>query len=342
MKSTKANLSLIVIIGLFFCLVQSCLGQATSGKQLLTLEKEIVLPDVKGRIDHMDINLKDQIAYVAALGNNTVEVVDLKNGKVISSLKGLDEPQGVAYISKHQEIFIANGGTGECDFYNAATYKKIAGIKLSDDADDVRYDPDADKIYVGYGSGGIAIIDGLSHKQVGNIPLPAHPESFQFDAKAGKLWVNLPGASMIGVVDLHQSKLTDKWSKLFPRSNFPMAYDQIQHRLIVGYRMPARLIIYDSQTGKEVFSAPMIGDVDDLYWDKDNKQIYISGGSGAVNIFKQTGDTVYKQIANIPTRKGARTSLLVPELGLFLIAAREEGQKKATLMIYKINVKAGN
>jgi YVTN family beta-propeller protein len=140
MESTKVNLFLIVSIGLFFCLVQSCHGQTANGKQLLTLEKEIALPDVKGRIDHMDINLKDQIVYVAALGNNTVEVVDLKSGKVISSIKGLDEPQGVAYISKHQEIFIANGGTGECDFYNAVTYKKTGGIKLSDDADDVRYD----------------------------------------------------------------------------------------------------------------------------------------------------------------------------------------------------------
>jgi hypothetical protein len=101
----------------------------------------------------------------------------------------------------------------------------------------------ADKIYVGYGSGGIAVIDGLSHRKVGDIPLPAHPESFQLDAKEGKLWVNLPGAGMVVVVDLHQSKLADKWSKLFPRSNFPMAYDQVQHRLIVGYRMPARLII---------------------------------------------------------------------------------------------------
>jgi hypothetical protein len=314
--------------------LMSCQAQEI-GKQYLILEKEIALPNIKGRIDHIDINIKDQIAYVAALGNNTLEVVDLKNGKVTGSISGLDEPQGVAYIEKHKEILIANGGTGECGFYNALTLKKTGSIKLADDADDVRYDAETDRIYVGYGHGGIAIIDAANHKQVGDIALPAHPESFQPDAKANKLWVNLPGSGMVGVADLKQLKLTAKWSKLLPRANFPMAYDKAQHRIIVGYRAPAKLMVYDSETGKELFSAPMVGDVDDLYWDAKNKSVYISGGGGAVNIFKQTNDTTYQKIADIKTRNGARTSLLVPESGLFLIAARADGDQPAALLVYK-------
>lgn len=327
---------MMLLLAVFF-LTNSCNAQNESEKQFLTLKQTISLPNVKGRIDHIDMNVKDQVAYIAALGNNTLEIVDLKSGKVTGSIKGLDEPQGVAYISKHGEIFVANGGTGECDFYNAETLKKTGSIKFNDDADDVRYDADADKIYVGYGSGGIAIIDGASHKQVGDIPLPAHPESFQLDAKADKLWVNLPGSGMVGVADLKTLKLTAKWSKLLPRANFPMAYDEVQHRVIVGYRVPAKLIVYDSQTGKEIFSGPMVGDVDDLYWDAKSKSIYISGGGGAVNIFKQTGDKVYQQVANIKTRNGARTSFLAPELGLFLIAARADGGQKAALLVYKTN-----
>lgn len=321
---------LYIMLGCF----TGCQAQE-SGRQFLTLEKEITLPSVKGRIDHIDINLKDQIAYIAAFGNNTLEAVDLKNGKITGTITGLDEPQGVAYIPKHQEILIANGGTGECGFYNALTLKKTGGIKLADDADDVRYDVEADRIYVGYGSGGIAIIDAASHKQVGDIPLPAHPESFQLDVKANKLWVNMPGSGMVGVCDLKTLKLIGKWSKLLPRANFPMAYDEAQHRIIVGYRVPAKLIVYDSETGKELFSAPMVGDVDDLYWDAKSKSVYISGGGGAVNIFKQTGDTTYEKIADIKTRNGARTSLLVPELGLFLIAARADGDQQAALLVYK-------
>ncbi len=332
----KYQTMILLVAGIIISAAR-CSAQNEFGKEMLKLEKEIQLPGVKGRIDHIDVDTKNQVAYVAALGNNTLEVVDLKTGKVTASIRGLDEPQGVAYISKHQEIFVANGGTGECYFFSSKTLAKTGNIKYSGDADDVRYDIITDKIYVGYGSGGIAIIDGQSHKQIGDIKLPAHPESFQLDNKAGKLWVNLPGAGIVGVVDLKKQKLIARWSKLFPRSNFPMAYDALQHRVIVGYRLPAKLIVYNSETGKESFSGSMVGDVDDLYWDKNTKQIYISGGGGAVNIFKQTGDTSYQRVAIISTRNGARTSLLVPELGDLLVAAKAEGEQSAVLLVYKTN-----
>jgi hypothetical protein len=324
----------LLFAGLFS--VTSCHAQQEFGKRLLSLEKEIKLPGVKGRIDHIDINIQDQIAYVAALGNNTVEVVDLKKGVVLHSITGLDEPQGLAYISKHHEIFIANGGTGECFFYNAITFQKTGGIKYNDDADDVRYDETSDQLYVGYGSGGIGIIDAATHKQVADIKLPGHPESFQVDVKEGKIWVNLPGAGSIGVIDIKQSKLTEQWKRLLPRSNFPMAYDATAHRLMVGFRFPATLKVLDSHTGKELFSSGMVGDADDLYWDEKTKQILISGGGGSVNIFKQAGVT-YKQVADIKTRSGARTSLFVPELRLFLLAAREDGDLPASLQLYRLN-----
>ncbi len=238
-------------------------------------------------------------------------------------------------FANHHEIFIANGGTGECIFYNALTFQKTGSIKYNDDADDVRYDEVTDRIYVGYGGGGIGIIDAATHKPVADIKLPAHPESFQLDTKEGKLWVNLPGSGSIGVVDIKDGKLIDQWKRLLPRSNFPMAYDAVQHRIMVGFRIPATLKVLDSRTGKELFSSGMVGDVDDFYWDEKTKQILISGGGGSVNIFKQTGET-YKQVADIKTRNGARTSLFVPELRLFLLAARENNNQPASLLVYRL------
>jgi hypothetical protein len=322
-------------IALFICLC-GCTYSTGYGQNTLKLEKEIALPGVKGRIDHMDIDVKDQVAYVAALGNNTVEVVDLKNGKTLHRITGLSEPQGVGYIPKHHQFFVANGGTGECVFYNAATWQKIASIKYDDDADDVRYDAGSDRIYVGYGSGGIGIIDAATHKKIAHIALPAHPESFQPDAKEGKIWINLPGSGMIGVADLKTNKLVAQWKRLLPRANFPMAYDSVQHRIMVGYRIPATLKVLDSRSGKELFSSGMVGDVDDFYWDQSTKQILISGGGGSINIFKQTGATAYKKIADIKTRNGARTSLWIPELRLFLIAARAADGKPAALLVYRM------
>jgi hypothetical protein len=332
MKTKYFRSSLILLA----VLLGSCSHTTGFAQSALKLSKEINLPNVKGRIDHLDIDVQNQLVFVAALGNNTVEVADIKTGKVLHSITGLSEPQGLAYIAKHHELFIANGGTGECMFYNTANWQKIASVKYDDDADDARYDADADQIYVGYGSGGIGIIDAATHKQIADINLPAHPESFQLDAKANRLWVNLPGAGMIGVADIKQHKLIDKWKKLLPRANFPMAYDESQHRVIVGYRVPATLKILDSNTGKEIFSSGMAGDADDLYWDEKIKQILVSGGSGSVNVFKQTGPTTYKEVANIPTRNGARTSLWVPELRLFILAARETDGKPAALLIYRL------
>jgi hypothetical protein len=313
-----------------------CYAQTENGKHNLILFQTISLPDVKGRIDHMGINLSDQIAYVAALGNNTLEVVDLKKGLVIHSIKGLDEPQGVAYITKHKEIFVANGGTGECYFYDALTFKKTASISLTSDADNVRYNENSDKIYVGYGSGGISIIDARTHKIISDIELPAHPESFQIDAKEGKIWINIPDAGMVGVADIKQSKLADRWKKFLPRFNFPMAYDEAAHRIIVGYRFPATLKVLDSHTGNEIFSSDMVGDADDLYWDNKSKKIFISGGGGSISIFKQTGLNTYKLDANIETPKGARTSLLVPELRMFLLGTTANGANSAKLQVYKL------
>lgn len=331
MKNT--NFRLIVLLFYLF----ACIQNSSYGQNALKLEKEIPLPDVKGRIDHLDIDLKDQVAYVAALGNNTVEVVDLKSGKLLHSVKGLSEPQGVAYIPKHHELFIANGGTGECIFYNTTNWQKVGSIKYGDDADDVRYDAGSDRIYVGYGSGGIGIIDVANHKKIADIILPAHPESFQLDAKEGKIWINLPGSGMIGVAGLKTDKMVAQWKKFLPRANFPMAYDSAQHRILVGYRIPATLKIFDSRSGNELFSSGMVGDVDDFYWDESTKQILISGGGGSINIFKQTGTTSYKRVADIPTRSGARTSLWAPQLRLFLLAARATDGKPAALIVYRMD-----
>ncbi len=208
--------------------------------------------------------------------------MDLASGKVLHSIKGLDQPQGVGYIPQTQEIIVANGGTGDCYFYNARTFEKVATVQLGADADDVRYDSAAQKIYIGYGNGGIAVIDAGSHKQVGDIKLPVHPESFQLDKGLDRLFVNLPDAHRGGVVDLKQSLLVGKWENSEGSANFPMALDTARHRVLVGYRHPARLVVYDARSGKLLSSGEMTGDADDLYYDYATGRVFVSGGAGAV------------------------------------------------------------
>lgn len=337
LKYILKKLGTILAIAILCNSFSGCKGQTQFGANLLHLEQTIPLPGVSGRIDHMDINLKAHLLYVAALANNTVEVIDLLNGKVIYSITSLNEPQGVCYIPQTNEIFIANGGNGDCYFYNAATFEKVATIHLSSDADDVRYDAAERKVYVGYGTGGIAVISAETHLKIGDVKLPGHPESFQMDKSLNRLFVNVPDAHMVAVIDLLQLKLTDKWVRNSPLANFPMAVDTVLHRVFIGYRHPSKLMALDCKTGNEISSADMIGDADDVYYDNRKAEIFVSGGDGEVNIYKEDSTSTYKQIANISTSAGARTSLLVPENKLFILAAKASSGKPAKILVYKIS-----
>jgi YVTN family beta-propeller protein len=171
----------------------------------------IQLPNVSGQIDHLAYVNKNQTVFVAALGNNTVEVVDLKTKKVIQNIKGLHEPQGIKYIPENNTVFVANGGDGECDIYNADTYQLIKSIKMpGGDADNVRYDITSGKIFVGYGDGGIAVLDAKTFRQLADVKLPGHPESFQLSADSKKIYVNVPDVQILATIGLEKNTITDK------------------------------------------------------------------------------------------------------------------------------------
>jgi YVTN family beta-propeller protein len=302
----------------------------------LKLTATIDLPDVAGRIDHLAYNSKNQTIFVAALGNNTVEVVDLKSKKVTHTIKGLHEPQGIKYIPESNTVFVANGENGECDIYNADTYQLITTVKMpGGDADNVRYDVTAGKIYVGYGDGGIAVIDAKTYKQLADIKLPGHPESFQLEADSKKIFVNVPDAQMLATIDLDKNLITDKWKIEIAKANFPMALDLANHRLFIGCRNPAKLLVINSESGNIIAQIDIDSDTDDVFYDNLSKQIYVSCGGGYVDVVKQNGLDKYEVTSRIESRAGARTSLFVPELNQLLVAAPARSGSEAQLMIYE-------
>lgn len=295
----------------------------------------IPLTGIKGRIDHMAFDIKRQFLYVAALGNNTVEVVDLKNKKVVHSIKGLSEPQGIRYIAENNAIFIANGNTGECDIFDADSYKKITTIKLEGDADNVRYDSVNSKIYVGYGEGGIAVIDARSFKQLADVKLTGHPESFQLDAEAGKLFVNVPDSRMLVTIDLMKNTIINKLKFEAASANFPMALDSKNHRLFIGCRNPAKLLVINSESGNIVSQINIDSDTDDVFYDYQCNQIFVSCGSGYVDVIKQDGPDKYEVTSRVESRSGARTSLFIQELDQLIVAAPARSGNEAMLLIFK-------
>jgi YVTN family beta-propeller protein len=320
---------------LVFSSFLSCKGQQPFGREHLRLEKEISMPNVKGRLDHMAVNLKDKVLYVAALGNNTVEVIDLSKGAVLKSIKGVEEPQGIAFVPEQNEIAVASGATGDCVFFNASTFEKLTTIHLAGDADNIRYDAMEKKMYVGYGNGGLAKIDPATHKQIGHVKLPAHPESFQLDKKNNRMYVNLPDDHSIAIIDLQRFSVINTWRIDKYGANFPMTLDTANNLVFVGFRRPAVLVGYNAD-GKQVNESELIDDVDDIFYYPNKGEVLASGGGGSINIFKREKGASFEKIANIPTRSGARTSLLIPSLQTFLVAERASGGKTAAIAVYTI------
>jgi YVTN family beta-propeller protein len=338
----KNQLKVILAITLLGNLIflQSTVGQVKNSNVNvpLKLTASITLPDVGGRIDHLAFVSKNQTIFIAALGNNTVEVVDLKSNKVIYSIKGLHEPQGIRYIPESNTVFVANGENGECDIYNADNYQLITSIKMpGGDADNVRYDVTVGKIFVGYGDGGIAVIDAKTFKQLADVKLPGHPESFQLSADSKKIFVNVPDAQLLVSIDLDKYTITDKWKIESAKANFPMALDATNHRLFVGCRNPAKLLVINSESGNLIAQIDIDSDTDDVFYDSPSKRIYVSCGGGYVDVIKQDGPDKYEVTSRIESSSGARTSLFVPELNQLLVAAPTRSGSKAHLMIYETN-----
>src|SRR5215470_17473995 len=236
----------------------------------------IPLPNVEGRIDHLAVDVKGQRLFVAALGNNTVEVIDLKAGQRIQSLAGFREPQGVGFVPESNRLFVANAGGGSCDLFDAGSFKRVKSVKFSDDADNVRYDAAAGRVYVGYGDGALGVLDAASGDRLGDIKLDGHPESFQLEKSGARIFVNIPTARKIVVVDRDKQATTTSWPTAGATANFPMAFDETHHRLFVGFRKPARLIVFDTESGKVVANLESPGDADDIFYDSARQRIYIS------------------------------------------------------------------
>jgi YVTN family beta-propeller protein len=294
----------------------------------------IPLSGVEGRIDHLAFDLKGQRLFVAALGNNTVEVIDLRSGKRVRTITGLREPQGVGFIPESNQLFVANAKGGACDIFDAASFKRVKSVKFSDDADNVRYDAAAGHVYVGYGDGALGAIDAASGERRGDIKLDGHPESFQLEKSGPRIFVNIPTAQKITVVDRAKAAVVASW-KVEARDNFPMALDEEHHRLFVAARKPANLLVFDTESGRVAATLDAPGDADDVFYDAAKRRIYISGGEGAIGVFQQKDADHYEAIGKIATAAGARTSLFVPELRRLYIAVPHRGSQGAEIRVYE-------
>ena len=294
-KCIKAHLTLMTLVSFLpFCVAQE---DTTYLKPLTT----IVLQNIPGRLGHMAYNEKQGVIYLAALSNNTLEIVDLQNKKAIRSVKSLRQPVDVEYVSNADLVFVACLGDGLCRAFNTNTFKEETSFRFDNNVSLVRYNPAFQMLYIGYGEGAIALIDANTLKYKTTMKLPAHPEAIALDDKAGVMFVNLPKTHEIGVVELKNNSITRSFPLTNTAENYPLAFDPTNKRLFVGCRKPAKLVVINSENGDRIADVNIDGDVNVLYYDEARKQIYATCGDGYLHVIKQEVKEIKQQLKETKT-----------------------------------------
>ena len=304
----------------------------------LRLEKEIALAGVEGRIDHFSVDAPGERIFIAALENGTVEVVDLAKGERTAEIRGLKEPQGLYYDDATSLLYVASAGDGTLRIYEGKDLTLRSTLEFGDDADNVRYDEKTRRIWVGYGSGGLGVV--AERKKLGEISLGSHPESFQLEHNGSRVFVNVPKEFGVAVVDRTKHAVITKWGLGRTFANFPMALDERDGRLFVGCRLPARLVILDTNSGQVVAKLPVVGDTDDVFFDPTLNLVYVIGGEGAVDVFGMRDPNHCDHVGRTNTATGARTGLFVSGLDRLFVAVPHRGSQLAKLLVYEVKQSA--
>jgi len=309
----------------------------------LSLDAHVPLPDVKGRIDHFSVDVRGQRLFVAAVENHTLEVIDLKSGRV-HTIADLAEPQGVFYDPATNHLFVACGLDGVTKVFDATSFQALATVKFPDDADNIRYDPRSKGVIVGYagakqlrkretGTGGLGFIDPNGSK-TGDVVVDAHPESFQLEKSGSRLFVNVPEKSEIEVIDAAKRSVLARWP-VSAEDNFPMALDEADHRLFIGVWKPPQLLVFDTASGKQVAADEIAGKTDDLFYDSGRRRVYVLTSQGYIEVFEQKDADHYERMARYPTPLRSQTGLFVPEWGKLFVAIPAQNDKSAEIRVYQ-------
>src|SRR4029077_1841408 len=192
------------------------------------------------------------------------------------------------------------------------------------------------QIYVGFGSGGLGIINAADGRQVGSIKLAAHPEAFELEKAGHRIFVNVPNARQVAVVDREQGKVIATWKTGAAFGNFPMTLDETDHRLFIGCRIPSKLVVLNTDSGEVVASIAISGETDDVFYDRKRHRIYAICGAGKIDIIEQTNPKTYKALTKVDTANGARTGLFVPERDTLFVAVPHRGPQQAEIRSYQV------
>ena len=298
---------------------------------------------VKGRFDHLGIDTSGNRLFVVGEEAQQVLVFDLTSGKFIRAIK-VDHPHAVLYRDDLSRIYITDEGKGVLNIYDGKTYDLVKSVALKVDTDSIGYDPVTHYLYIDNGGDNahetftmLSVVDTTAGTKLADIKVDGDTlEAMSLEKSGDRLFLNNPAKNEVEVIDRKTNKIATVWPVKLGKGNATMALDESSHRLFVGCRSGA-IVVFDSQTGKELQALPVGKGVDDLMFDPAGKRIYAtSGGTGAIDVYKETDADHYQSLGNVPSGPGAKTGLLVPQLSRLFVAVPPKGTTPAEVYVYQV------
>ena len=321
---------LVMVIGL-------ALGADVTAAEPATLEllQTIPLKGAAGRLDHVAIDRAHARLFVANLSNNSLDIVDLKAGKLVKQIPDQKKIQGIAYSPELDRIYVGNGTAGTCNVFDGRDYRLLKSIPLPG-ADNVRYLAGRRLVYVGHAEKKLTALDAETYEIKATIALPGRPEGFQLETKRPLLYMNTVDPTRLVVVDTDKNEVRHSYPLKLADRAYPLAVDEANHRLFLGCRDKPSVVVLNSETGEEVTSSGIPADIDDLFYDAKNKRLYASCGAGSLAVLRQRDADHYETLETIPTTKLARTCFFDPAgERLYLLVPRQEGEEGPSIRVYR-------
>src|SRR6267154_264517 len=331
---------LLVPLVVFIALGIKVQGEETAP---LKLVQTITLPAaIKGHFDHFEVDLRGGRLFATPEGYKSVLVFDLKTGKLIHTISGVEKAHAVLYREDMNRLYVTDGEAGDLKIFDGKTYKLLSSVKLLEDADSIGYDPKTKYLYIDNGGGDVhqtysmlSVVDTTAAKKLADIKIEGETlEAMTLESSSPKLYVNNKAKNQVDVVDREKQAIVASWPVTKCKTNVALALDETNHRLFIACRTSS-MVVMDTQSGKEITALPITKGVDDAVYDPASKRIY-AAADGNVDVYQQTSPDEYKLLAKVPTGPMARTARLVPELKRYFVAVPQHGTDPAKILVFDV------
>jgi DNA-binding beta-propeller fold protein YncE len=327
-------------------LVLVTMGAAPDKKEPLTLVQTFKLPaEIKGRFDHFGIDLKNHRLFATPEDYHALLVLDYRSGKILQTVRGIEKPHAVVYREDIDRIYVTDGEAGVVRIIDGKSYKILKSVSLQLDADAMSYDPTTHLLYVVSGGKDVkmsystlSVVDSTAGEKQADIKVEGDTlEVMALEKSSPKLYLNNRAKNEVPVIDREKRTIVQTWPVTLGKTNVSMAYDEVNHRLFVGCRS-GHIVVFDTQTGKELQALKIAEGIDDLHFDPQSKRLYAAcgAGSGSVDTYQEVDPDHYQSLGQLPSAPGARNGRLVPELRRYFLAVPQHDNANAEIRVYSV------